>query len=70
MKDSYPLPNTEDTIKQLAGSSYFSKMDLKSGYFQVPIDKKDKSKTVFITSRGVWEFNVLPQGLKNSSPFF
>ena len=64
LKDSYPLPNMEDTIKQLDGSSYFSKMDMKSGYFQLPIDEHDKPKTAFITSRGLWEFNVLPQGLK------
>jgi transposase InsO family protein len=70
MKDSYPLPNMEETIKQLGGSSYFSKMDLKSGYFQLPINGQDKSKTAFITSRGLWEFNVLPQGLKNSPPSF
>lgn len=70
MKDSYPLPHIEDTIKQLGGSSYFSKLDLKSGYFQLPIDENDKSKTAFITSRGLWEFNVLPQGLKNSPPSF
>ena len=70
MKDSYPLPNMEETIMQLGGSSYFSKMDLKSGYFQLRIDEKDKSKTAFITTRGLWEFNVLPQGLKNAPPSF
>ncbi|CAF4872353.1 unnamed protein product, partial [Rotaria magnacalcarata] len=70
MKDSYPLPHMEETINQLGGSSYFSKMDLKSGYFQLPIDEKDKPKTAFITSRGLWEFNVLPQGLKNAPPSF
>ena len=69
-KDSYPLPNMEETIKQLAGSSYFSKLDLKSGYFQLPIDENDKPKTAFVTSRGLWEFNVLPQGLKNAPPSF
>ena len=70
IKDSYPLPHIEETIGQLSGSSYFSKMDMKSGYFQLPINEKDKAKTAFITSRGLWEFNVLPQGLKNSPPSF
>jgi hypothetical protein len=70
MKDSYPLPNMEDTINQLGGSSYFSKMDLKSGYLQLRIEENDKPKTAFITSRGLWEFNVLPQGLKNAPPSF
>ncbi|CAF4499758.1 unnamed protein product [Rotaria socialis] len=70
MKDSYPLPHMEETINQPGGSSYFSKMDLKSGYFQLPIDEKDKPKAAFTTSRGLWEFNVLPQGLKNAPPSF
>jgi transposase InsO family protein len=70
IKDSYPLPNMEDPIKQLGGSTFFSKLDLKSGYFQIPINERDKPKTAFITSRGLWEFNVLPQGLKNSPPSF
>ena len=69
-KDSYPLPNIEDTVEQLGGSSYFSKLDLKNGYFQVRIAESDKPKTAFNTGRGLWEFNVLPQGLKNSPPSF
>ena len=71
IKDSSPLPNMEDTIQKLGpGYQYFSKLDLKSGFYQVPIRNEDKSKTAFVTSFGLFQFNVLPMGLKNSPPTF
>ncbi|CAF1098166.1 unnamed protein product [Rotaria sp. Silwood1] len=70
IRDSYPLPRIDDTINQLAGARYYSKFDLKSGYHQIPIDHRDKHKTAFITSYGLFEFNVLPQGLINGPPVF
>ena len=69
-KDSYPLPTIESTLQQLAGNRWFSKLDLRSGYFQIPIDEADKPKTAFITTTGLWEFNVLPMGLCNAPPVF
>ncbi|CAF3349874.1 unnamed protein product [Rotaria sp. Silwood1] len=71
IKDSSPLPNMEDTIRKLGqGYSYFSKLDLKSGFYQIPIDEGDKEKTAFVTPFGLYQFNVLPMGLKNSPPTF
>ncbi|CAF0950498.1 unnamed protein product [Didymodactylos carnosus] len=69
-KDVYPLPRMDEIIEQPAGSTWFSKLDLKSGYFQVPISECDKPKTAFATQDGLWEFNRLPQGLINSPPTF
>ncbi|CAF2122901.1 unnamed protein product, partial [Rotaria magnacalcarata] len=71
IKDSFPLPNMEDTILKLGkGFSYFSKFDLKSGFYQIPINEADKMKTAFITPFGLYQFNVLPMGLRNSPPTF
>ncbi|CAF3381404.1 unnamed protein product, partial [Rotaria sp. Silwood2] len=71
IKDSSPLPNMEDTIFKLGkGFSYFSKLDLKSGFYQIPINENDKEKTAFITPFGLYQFNVLPMGLRNSPPTF
>ncbi|CAF3176291.1 unnamed protein product [Rotaria socialis] len=70
IRDSYPLPRMDDTINKLAGAKYYSKFDLKCGYHQVPIDPQDKHKTAFITPYGLFEFNVLPQGLVNGPPIF
>ena len=63
IKDSSPLPNMEDTIQKLGGGyRYFSKLDLKSSFYQIPINDNDKEKTAFITPFGLYQFNVLPMG--------
>ncbi|CAF4360715.1 unnamed protein product [Rotaria magnacalcarata] len=69
-KDAYPQPTTEELLKRLAGHRFFTKLDLKSGYFQVPIPEADKEKTAFVTQDGLYEFNVLAQGLMNAPPTF
>ena len=71
IKDSSPLPNMEDAIRKLGqGYSFFSKLDLKSGFYQISINENDKEKTAFVTPFGLYQFNVLPMGLKNSPPTF
>ncbi|CAF3459054.1 unnamed protein product [Rotaria socialis] len=70
VQDNYPLPNLEQTIQIVGGCQHYTKLDLRSGYFQIPIREDDKHKTAFITVHGLYEFNVLAQGLKNSSPSF
>jgi hypothetical protein len=68
--DRYPLPNIEQSIQIVGGHQYYSKLDLRAGYFQIPIREEDKHKTAFITVHGLFEFNVLAQGLTNSPPSF
>ncbi|CAF4604135.1 unnamed protein product, partial [Didymodactylos carnosus] len=69
-KDSYPLPRIEDIFDQLVGATYYSKLDFKGGYFQVPLDEKDREKTAFSTREGLYQFKVLPQGVMNGPPTF
>lgn len=47
VKDSNPLPRIDDTLVALAGSRWFSTLDLQSGYWQVAMDPADKKKTAF-----------------------
>jgi hypothetical protein len=64
IKDNHPLPNMEQTIQIFGGGyRFFSKLDLKSGFWQIPIKEADKHKTAFITHEGLCEWNVLAQGL-------
>jgi hypothetical protein len=62
-QDSYPLPHIDSCLSALIGASWYSTLDLSSGYHNVPIKECDKDKTAFITRRGCWRYNVMPFGL-------
>ena len=69
-KDAYPMPSIEETLQRIGGHRFYTKLDLAAGYFQIPIREEDKLKTAFTTGQTLFEFNVLPQGLKNASASF
>jgi hypothetical protein len=65
-KISYPFPFAEEIFARLTHATYFTVTDLKSGYFQVPLDPAIRSCTAFECSKGTFQLNVLPMGEKNS----
>ena len=70
IKNRYPLPRIDDLFDQLQGSSFYSKIDLRSGYHQLRVREADIPRTVFRTRYGHFEFAVMPFGLSNAQAVF
>ena len=66
MKNGYPLPRIDDLFDQLHGVSWFSKIDLQSGYHHMSIRDEYVLNTTFRTCYGHYEFVVMPFRLTNA----
>lgn len=60
-RDAYPLPQVTATLDKLRGAKYISTIDLKSGYWQIPLTPASRPITAFtIPGRGLMQFTVMP----------
>jgi len=66
----YPLPNKINLIKRIHDATIFSKFDMKSGYYQISVKEEDKYKITFVIPFRHYEWNIMPQGLKNTPSEF
>lgn len=62
-KDNYALPRIDEILDSLAGNTWFSVLDMKSGYYQIPIAEEHKERTAFtVGPLGFFEHNRMAMG--------
>ena len=69
-RDQYPMANISEIFDLLGGSKIFSTLDLKSGYWQLPVAIKDRPKTAFRCHLGLFQCKRIPFGLCNAPAVF
>ncbi|MGL5708984.1 MAG: reverse transcriptase domain-containing protein, partial [Aeromonas sp.] len=62
------VPSVSEVFDQLQGSKIFTVLDLRSGYWQVPIREEDRDKTAFTVANKQYRFRRMPFGL-SGAPF-
>lgn len=69
-KDKYPLPLIEDQIDRLGKAKFFISLDMKNGFYQIPVSPDSIKYTAFVTPTGHYEFLKMPFGICNGPAVF
>ncbi|KAJ8026574.1 hypothetical protein HOLleu_31450 [Holothuria leucospilota] len=68
--DSYPIPRIDDCIDRIGKATYVSKFDLLKGYWEIPLTERARKISAFVTPDGLFQYKVVPFGMKNSQMTF
>ncbi len=69
-QDKYPMLILEELFDNIENSNIFTIVDLRQGFNQIVLTARDCKKTTFHRSNKLWEWLVMPFGLKNAFIFF
>ena len=70
LREIHPIPRVDEILAQLAGATYFTKLDANSGFWQIPLSSESKLLTTFLTPCGRYCFNQLPFGISSAPELF
>ncbi|KAE8244750.1 hypothetical protein A4X13_0g6302 [Tilletia indica] len=68
--DRYPLPTIDAIFQTLGGKKWFSALDAIRGYHQLGVRPEDRWKTAFVCHRGLFQYKMVPFGLRNAPAVF
>lgn len=68
--DTFPIPRMDDCIDKVGKAKYVTKFDLLKGFWQVPLTDHAKEISAFATPEGLYQYKVMPFGMKNSPATF
>ena len=68
--DGYPLPTPKDIFMSLGDSGLYTLLDLRDGFWNLPLDESSRHLTTFVTTSGIYQWKRLPQGLKTAPAIF
>jgi hypothetical protein len=69
-RDSFPMPLIDDVLSQMRSNQWFSALDLQTGFWQIRMSPNEVKKTSVITKFGLYDWIVMPFGLKNATGTF
>ena len=68
--DAYPMPRVDELLDRIARGRYLTTIDLCKGYWQIPLAEDAIPKSAFVTPFGLYQFKVMPFGMKNAPATF
>ena len=68
--DPYQMPNIEDLLSRVSEATWFSKLDMNRGFYQIPLEMSSYPKTAFCSPWGKFHFIRMPFGLRNAPATF